>query len=78
MLFRSRRTALETIAKALLEFETLDGSQIRDIVDHGEMKNPPAAPTKPPSAEPPPLASQGDRPRSGALDFPPGLTEQPA
>ncbi len=74
----TRRTALETIAKALLEFETLDGSQIRDIVDHGEMKNPPAAPTKPPSAEPPPLASQGDRPRSGALDFPPGLTEQPA
>ena len=74
-LLTNYRGKLEIIAKALLEFETLDGSQIRDIIDHGEMKNPPVAPTKPPSAEPPPLA-QADR-SGGTLDYPPGLTEQP-
>ncbi|HZJ13576.1 MAG TPA: ATP-dependent zinc metalloprotease FtsH, partial [Chthoniobacteraceae bacterium] len=73
----TNREKLETIAKALLEFETLDGSQIRDIIAHGQMKNPPSSPTKPPQAEPPPL-SQEDRPRGGAIDYPPGLTEQPA
>jgi cell division protease FtsH len=36
----TNRDKLETIAKALLEFETLDGSQIRDIIAHGQMKNP--------------------------------------
>jgi len=48
-----------------------------DIIAYGQMKNPPSSPTKPPRAEPPPL-SQEDRPRGGALDYPPGLTEQPA
>ena len=76
-LLTKNRDKLEIIAKALLEFETLDGSQIHDIIEHGEMRNPPVAPTKPPSAEPPPLTSQADR-SSGTLDFPPGLTEQPA
>ena len=35
---------METIAKALLEFETLDGAQIRDIIQHGSMTNPPKSP----------------------------------
>ena len=38
------RDKLETIAKALLEFETLDGAQIRDIIEHGRMLNPPPGP----------------------------------
>ncbi len=38
------RTKLEIIAKALLEFETLDGAQIRDIIEHGHMTNPPPGP----------------------------------
>ena len=45
-----RRTDLDLIAQALLEFETRDGQHIRDILEHGEMKDPPASP-KPP--EPP-------------------------
>jgi cell division protease FtsH len=44
------RSDLDLIAQALLEFETLDGNHIRDILSHGEMKDPPASP-KPP--EPP-------------------------
>ena len=38
------RDKLEVIAKALLEFETLDGAQIRDIIQHGSMTNPPKSP----------------------------------
>ena len=41
------RDKLELIAEALLEYETLDGSHIGDLIEHGEMKNPPRSP-KPP------------------------------
>src|SRR4029453_11096801 len=37
----TNRDKLETIAKALLEYETLDGSQIKEIIDHGRLINPP-------------------------------------
>ncbi|HSH38837.1 MAG TPA: ATP-dependent zinc metalloprotease FtsH, partial [Chthoniobacterales bacterium] len=39
-----RRGKLELIARALLEYETLDGAQIRDIIEHGRMLNPPPGP----------------------------------
>ncbi len=46
----TNRDTLETIAKALLEYETLDGSQIKEIIDHGRLINPPpgisSTPTK--------------------------------
>src|SRR5881397_1873032 len=44
----ANRNTLEVIAKALLEYETLDGSQIKEIVEHGRLINPP------PGASPPP------------------------
>ena len=71
-LITDNRDKLETIAKALLEFETLDGSQVRDIIEHGSMRNPPAPPARPRS-EPPPLTRDDASP-----DFPPGLAGQPA
>ncbi|MGE9270489.1 MAG: ATP-dependent zinc metalloprotease FtsH, partial [Verrucomicrobiales bacterium] len=43
-----RRDVLEKIAEALLEYETLEGSHIDDIIKYGEMKNPPSSP-RPPS-----------------------------
>ncbi|WP_325100866.1 ATP-dependent zinc metalloprotease FtsH [Haloferula rosea] len=43
-----RRETLEKIAEALLEYETLEGSHIDDIIKYGEMKNPPSSP-KPPT-----------------------------
>jgi len=68
------RETLETIAKALLEYETLDGGHIRDIIKHGRMLNPPSngvpVRTRPPKHEP-----------AGATlspDYPHGLTEAPA
>ncbi len=45
------RDTVEKIALALLEYETLDGSHLRDIIDHGEMRNPPTAPKPPPIPE---------------------------
>ena len=38
------RDKLEAIAKALLEYETLDGAQIREILQHGRMLTPPPGP----------------------------------
>ena len=43
----AHRNTLDGIAKALLEYETLDGKQIQEIMDHGRLLNPP--PSIPPS-----------------------------
>ena len=45
------RATVELIAKALLEYETLDAVHIRDLIDHGEMRNPPNLPKPPPVPE---------------------------
>ena len=42
------RDKLDVIAKALLEYETLDGAQNKEIVEHGRLINPP------PNGAPPP------------------------
>jgi cell division protease FtsH len=44
------RASLEAIAKALLEYETLDGAQIKEIIEHGRLINPP--PGVPPASGP--------------------------
>ncbi len=61
------RDKVELIAKALLEYETLDADHLRDIIEHGEMRNPPSAPTPPPIPEnlkkkPAPKATEDDQP----------------
>ena len=70
----ANRSVLEYIARALLEFETLDGSQIRDIIKYGEMKNPPPPPgvEEKPRTEPPPHPNEGT---TVAPDYPAGLAE---
>ena len=45
----ARRDAMEKITAALLEYETLDGKHIMDIIEHGHMLTPPPAPLAPPS-----------------------------
>ncbi|MEM1084550.1 MAG: ATP-dependent zinc metalloprotease FtsH [Verrucomicrobiota bacterium] len=57
-LLLEKRDKLELIAQALLEFETLDASHIQDLIDHGEMKNPPSSPTPPTLPEDMPKASK--------------------
>jgi cell division protease FtsH len=68
------RDKLEVIAKALLEYETLDGAQIREIIEHGRLIHPPpgvgGAPSKKPTPEKPPkqvLAPDVAPPLPGAL-----------
>ncbi len=47
-LITAHKEALKTIAEALLEYETLDGSQVEDIVKFGKMRNPPPKNIPPP------------------------------
>jgi len=70
----SNRDKLETIAKALLEYETLDGSQIKQIIDHGRLINPPppigGSPVTKPTLDKPPkqvVAPDVAPPLPGAL-----------
>ncbi len=67
-----RKETLVTIAKALLEYETLDATQIREIINNGRLINPP-----------PPIspANREDRPPETVRPQPEGvggLTEAPA
>lgn len=77
----ANRDVVEKIALALLEFETLDASHLRDIIDHGEMKNPPSAPKPPPvpdsmSQKPATKKAENERPED---DGPiPGAVGAPA
>ncbi len=72
-LIMKNRDKVEAIAKALLEYETIDGAQTREIIEHGHMLNPPPPPSSPPPVEPPPLPTKDIAP-----DYPGGLTQAPA
>jgi cell division protease FtsH len=65
----TRKDVLIAIAKALLEYETLDGSQVREIINYGKLINPPP-PIPPARIEQRP----DDRPEPEGLG---GLTEAP-
>jgi cell division protease FtsH len=67
-----RKETLVTIAKALLEYETLDGSQIREILNNGRLINPPP-PIAPPNRED--RTQETNRPQPEGVG---GLTEAPA
>jgi cell division protease FtsH len=71
-----KRDRLEGIAKALLEYETLDRLQVCDIIKQGYMSNPPTTGSGGAKArtEPPPVP---DAPAISP-DYPPGLTQAPA
>lgn len=80
-LLLKHKDKLDAIAQALLEYETLDGSHIKEIMEHGRLINPPETRSKPPP--PPPLpkatdprpAKQEDEDEGGLA---PGLTGVPA
>lgn len=46
-LLEENREILDKISLALLEYETLDAQHIKDIMEHGEMKDPPKPPEPP-------------------------------
>lgn len=39
-ILNDKRNALDTIAEALLEHETIDGKHVLEIIEHGEMRSP--------------------------------------
>ncbi len=82
-LISTHRDKVEIIAKALLEFETLDGEQVKDILQTGTMKNPPPPPagsaSKPLTPMPPiPMEKPPGGDPDPGLDFPGGLSGAPA
>ena len=74
-LIDANRDKLEAIAKALLEFETLEGSQVEEIVRTGKMSNPPppAALTATPPSGAPAGTPVPEPPRSTPPPLEPGL-----
>jgi cell division protease FtsH len=74
-LITTHRDKLELIARALLEYETLDGEQVKDIAKTGQMSNPPAPPSGGMKASIPAGEHQGAPPaEQPSLDFPGGLS----
>ena len=57
-LLLEQRDKLELIAQGLIEYETLDASHINDILEFGEMRNPPNSPTPPSLPDDMPAASK--------------------
>jgi cell division protease FtsH len=52
-ILRGHQQALDVLAEALLEHETLEGFHVKEIIEHGELKSPVAKPPEP-SQEPEP------------------------
>ncbi|MGC1479520.1 MAG: ATP-dependent zinc metalloprotease FtsH [Chthoniobacterales bacterium] len=79
-LLTEHRDKLDLIANALLEYETLDGKQVRELMETGKMSNPPVMEVKPPPLPPPPNATPAPEPKGKkGDDLPPGsLAPAPA
>ena len=77
----ANREKLDAIALALLEYETLSGLQVRELIDTGRMSNPPKTGLEAATPMPPPLKTPTREPEGGVIiapDYPSGLAEAPA
>lgn len=81
-LLGDRRELLELIAQALMEYETLDAKHIGDLMEHGEMKNPPSPPTPPEVPEDVKKEEVAEAPKESSEDndgtLPPEVVGAPA
>ncbi|MEO6847159.1 MAG: ATP-dependent zinc metalloprotease FtsH [Chthoniobacterales bacterium] len=67
------RSKVEVIAKALLDYETLDAAQVQELIDTGVLKNPPRPVSKPPPLPPEPTAPAAESIQPEKSDgLPPG------
>ena len=78
VLLEANRANVEKIAKALLEYETLDASHIKEIIEFGEIRNPPIMEVAPPPLPPPPAGAPSELPESIKPELPPGGLGSPA
>lgn len=67
-----KRDKVALIAQALLEFETLEGSQVEDLINFGHMKNPPVLEQKPPPLPPTPTVVTAEVSKPTLPEFPTG------
>ncbi len=77
-LLESHRANVEKVAKALLEYETLDANHIKEIIEFGEIRNPPIMEVAPPPLPPPPADSTPEPPETIKPGLPPGGFAAPA
>ncbi|CAN5370990.1 ATP-dependent zinc metalloprotease FtsH [soil metagenome] len=77
-LILDNRAKLEVIAKALLEFETLDAAHIKQIMETGELSDPPRKHKSPPPLPPPPTDAIPEPPAPIKPELPPGGFPAPA
>lgn len=71
-ILQEKKATVELIAKALLEFETLDGAQVADLINFGHMTNPPIMEQRPPPIPPAPMPSSAEIAKPNLPDFPTG------
>ena len=73
------RQQLDAVAQALLEYETLEGHHIKDLMACGQMKDPPSSPRPPalPADVEAPTEHKPDRGNVEPDDFPGGLEGAP-
>jgi cell division protease FtsH len=70
------RDALDKVAEALLEFETIDGQHVMEILQFGELRTPVVS-TQPPKADPPAAKKQPEKP-AAVESVPPAAAPHPA
>ncbi|MCP5524467.1 MAG: ATP-dependent metallopeptidase FtsH/Yme1/Tma family protein [Verrucomicrobiales bacterium] len=73
-LIEQHRDKLELIAKALLEFETLEGSQVEEIIKTGKLPEPPPKPQTGPPTGAEAATTTPEVPKPVPPKLPPGLT----
>jgi cell division protease FtsH len=73
----AHRDKLELIAKGLLEYETLDAQHIKEIIEFGEIKNPPRKHKVPPPLPPEPVNAGPEKHEPIKPELPPGGLSAP-
>jgi cell division protease FtsH len=73
-ILHEKKDKLIILAKALLEYETLDGNHVKEILQHGQLMNPPkkSSHTENKKGEPPALAAGAVESKAAQTDTPPG------
>jgi len=75
----AHKEKLIALAEALLEYETLDGAEIEEIIDTGKLQNPPARPPGLSSSSTPPPPPEKAKSELKTEPFPtPGIGPSPA
>ena len=77
-ILEAHRSNVEKVAKGLLEFETLDACHVKEIIEFGEIRNPPIMLVAPPPLPPPPADSAPEPPETIKPGLPPGGFAAPA